>query len=189
MAFAGYGINAMATTGTATLTIGELREFASFASSEQRYIRRSLDIGLGRQDAFKLWARDEGELASIRKQYVAYQDLKMLRAMRPDDLGFEDVEAFMGKLVRMAAFDLAQEKMTSFSSFRFLYERRFLRRRGAAPDPPGPPPHPAPLDQRSRRHRSRLVRPRTQLLSRVHREGSGVSIVSRPRESRSASHR
>jgi hypothetical protein len=123
MAFAGYGINAMATTGTATLTIGELREFASFASSEQRYIRRSLDIGLGRQDAFKLWARDEGELASIRKQYVAYQDLKTLRTMRPDDLGFEDVEAFMGKLVRMAAFDLAQEKMTSFSSFRFLYER------------------------------------------------------------------
>ncbi|EJU13298.1 MULTISPECIES: hypothetical protein [Sphingomonadaceae] len=113
----------MAHTGTASLTINELREFASFSPSEQRYIRRSLDIGLGRQDAFKLWARDEDELASIRKQYVAYQDLKALRAMRPDDYSFDDVDAFMGKLVRMAAFDLAQERLTSFSAFRFLYER------------------------------------------------------------------
>lgn len=113
----------MAHTGTASLTINELREFASFSPSEQRYIRRSLDIGLGRQDAFKLWARDEDELASIRKQYVAYQDLKALRAMRPDDYSFDDVDAFIGKLVRMAAFDLAQERLTSFSAFRFLYER------------------------------------------------------------------
>ncbi|MCT2401265.1 hypothetical protein [Novosphingobium mangrovi (ex Huang et al. 2023)] len=113
----------MAYVGTATLTISELREFASFTSCEQRYIRRSLDVGLGRQDAFKLWARDEVEVASIRKQYVAYQDLKALRTMRPDDIGFDDVEAFMGKMVRMAAFDLAQEKLGSFSAFRFLYER------------------------------------------------------------------
>ncbi len=113
----------MAKVGTATLTISELREFASFTSCEQRYIRRSLDIGLGRQDAFKLWARDAEESASIRRQYVAYQDLKALRVMRPDDVGFEDIELFMGKLVRMAAFDLAQEKLNSFSAFRFLYER------------------------------------------------------------------
>lgn len=113
----------MAITGTATLTISELREFASFTSSEQRYIRRSLDIGLGRQDAFKLWARDENELASIRKQYAAYADLRELRQMRPDDMGFEEIDAFMGKLVRMVAFDLAQERMVSFSAFRFLYER------------------------------------------------------------------
>ncbi|SFG23210.1 hypothetical protein SAMN05518801_11177 [Novosphingobium sp. CF614] len=113
----------MAYAGTATLTISELREFASFTPCEQRYIRRSLDVGLGRQDAFKLWARDDAEVASIRKQYVAYQDLKVLRAMRPDDIGFEDLEAFMGKLVRTAAFDLAQEKLGSFSAFRFLYER------------------------------------------------------------------
>lgn len=113
----------MAHAGTATLTISELREFAGFTSCEQRYIRRSLDIGLGRQDAFKLWARDASEIASIRKQYVAYQDLKTLRAMRPDDIGFDDLEAFMGKLVRMGAFDLAQEKIGTFSAFRFLYER------------------------------------------------------------------
>ncbi|HKR90714.1 hypothetical protein [Novosphingobium sp.] len=113
----------MTYAGSATLTISELREFASFTSCEQRYIRRGLDVGLGRQDAFKLWARDSGEAASIRRQYAAYQDLRGLRAMRPDEVGFDDLDVFMGKLVRMAAFDLAQEKLSSFSAFRFLYER------------------------------------------------------------------
>ncbi|KMS52740.1 hypothetical protein V474_24675 [Novosphingobium barchaimii LL02] len=113
----------MAYMGTATLTIGELREFASFTSCEQRYIRRSLDIGLGRQDAFKIWARDADEMASIRNQYAAYQDLKRLRTMRPYDIAFKDIDVFMGKLVRIAAFDLAQDKIESFSAFRFLYER------------------------------------------------------------------
>lgn len=113
----------MAYAGTATLTISELREFAGFSASEQRYIRRSLDVGLGRQDAFKLWARDAGESASIRGQYVAYEHLKALRAMRPDDEAFADIETFVGKLLRMAAFDLAQGRVDSFSAFRFLYER------------------------------------------------------------------
>jgi hypothetical protein len=113
----------MSNTGTASLTINELREFASFRPAEQRYIKRSLDIGLGRQDAFKLWARDAAELASIRSQYVAYQDLKSLRSMLPDQHGFEGLEGFMGKLVRISAFDLAQDRLSSFSAFRFLYER------------------------------------------------------------------
>lgn len=115
----------MTHAGTATLTISELREFASFSASEQRYIRRSLDVGLGRQDAFKLWARDADEFASIRRQYEAYRDLKDLRAMQPDDLGLDDIEVFMGKLMHMAAFDLAQERLCCFSAFRFLYERLF----------------------------------------------------------------
>lgn len=113
----------MSYAGTATLTISELREFASFTPCEQRYIKRSLDVGLGRQDAFKLWARDADEMASIRKQYVAYQELKTLRTQRPNDAGFEGLDEFMGKLMRMAAFDLAQGKLISFSAFRFLYER------------------------------------------------------------------
>jgi len=113
----------MANTGTASLTIAELREFASFTACEQRYIKRSLDIGLGRQDAFKLWARDDTENASIRSQYVIYQDLKTLRGKVPSETGFDSLEAFMGKLVRLAAFDLAQERIESFSAFRFLYER------------------------------------------------------------------
>lgn len=113
----------MASTGTASLTINELREFASFTACEQRYIRRSLDIGLGRQDALKLWARDAAEVASIRSQYVAYQELKTLRGPVPEETGFEGLDAFMGKLVRVTGFDLAQERITCFSAYRFLYER------------------------------------------------------------------
>lgn len=113
----------MAKTGTASLTIAELREFASFSPCEQRYIKRSLDVGLGRQDAFKLWARDAAESASIRSQYVVYQELKSLRGSVPSDSGFENLEAFMGKLLRVTAFDLAQDRLTCFSAYRFLYER------------------------------------------------------------------
>ena len=113
----------MSNTKTASLTINELREFAGFTPAEQRYIRRSLDIGLGRQDAFKLWARDAAEIASIRSQYVAYQDLKALRSMLPDENSFEGLDGFMGKLVRVSGFDLAQERIGCFSAYRFLYER------------------------------------------------------------------
>ena len=113
----------MANTGTASLTIAELREFASFSPCEQRYIKRSLDVGLGRQDAFKLWARDAAETASIRSQYVVYQELKALRGAIPGDTAFESLEAYMGKLLRVTAFDIAQERLTCFSAYRFLYER------------------------------------------------------------------
>ncbi len=113
----------MSNTGTASLTIAELREFAGFTSCEQRYIKRSLDIGLGRQDAFKLWARDAVEVASIRSQYVVYQDLKALRGAIPDETSFIGLEDFMAKLLRIAAFDLGQERLGGFSPFRFLYER------------------------------------------------------------------
>lgn len=113
----------MAHSGSASLTISEMREFASFGACEQRYIRRSLDVGLERDDAYRHWARDAREGASIRGQYNAYADIETVRAMRPDDSGFDDIEAFMGKLLRMAAFDLAQDRIECFSAFRFLYER------------------------------------------------------------------
>lgn len=113
----------MAITGTASLTIAELREFASFSAAEQRYIKRSLDVGLGRQDAFKLWARDAAERSSIRSQYVSYQQLKTLRDKLPDEGALDGLEPFIGALIRLAAFDLAQERIETFSAFRFLYER------------------------------------------------------------------
>ena len=113
----------MAIAGTASMTINEMREFASFSAAEQRYIKRSLDIGLGRRDAFKLWARSEGENSAIRSQYVAYQELRVLRANIPHDATIAQIEGFIGKLVRVAAFDLSQERIASFSAFRFLYER------------------------------------------------------------------
>lgn len=117
------GTATMPKAATASLTIAEMREFASFTPAEQRYIRRSLDIGLGRQDAFKRWARDAGESAAIRSQYVAYQELKVLRETVPAESRPDIAESFIGKLTRVAAFDLAQERIECFSAFRFLYER------------------------------------------------------------------
>lgn len=105
------------------MPIAEMREFASFAPAEQRYIKRSLDIGLGRGDAFRLWGRSEAENTAIRRQYIAYQDLGRLRALIPQDGTPAEIEAFLAKLTRLAAFDLEQERLASFGAFRFLYER------------------------------------------------------------------
>lgn len=113
----------MAVTNTASMMIAEMREFASFTAAEQRYIRRSLDIGLSRCDAFRIWGRTQGETAAIRSQYVAYQELKALRGAIPAESGFDAIEDFIGKITRVAAFDLAQERIECFSAFRFLYER------------------------------------------------------------------
>lgn len=113
----------MAVTNAASLTIAEMREFAGFTAAEQRYIRRSLDIGLSRCDAFRIWGRTQGETAAIRSQYVAYQELKALRGAIPHESGFDAIESFIGKITRVAAFDLAQERIECFSAFRFLYER------------------------------------------------------------------
>lgn len=113
----------MSVTGTASITIAEMREFASFTAAEQRYIRRSLDVGLARRDAFTLWGRSPEECMGIRGQYVAYQDLKTLRGVLPDEASLEGIEAFCGKLTRVAAYDLSQRRIESFGAFRFLYER------------------------------------------------------------------
>jgi hypothetical protein len=118
----------MSNTKIANSIIAEMREFAGFSSCEQRYIRRSLDIGLARHDAFERWSRGKLELASIRTQYVVYQDLKLLRGTLPCNVaahpvGIESLEAFMGPLLRVTTFDLAQACLSSFSAYRFLYER------------------------------------------------------------------
>ncbi|MFC4293884.1 hypothetical protein ACFO0A_02300 [Novosphingobium tardum] len=113
----------MASIETTSLTISELREFASFTSGEQRYIKRSLDIGLGRQDAFRLWARNDEERTAIRSQYAQYQQLKTLRSAMPDGAGLDGIEEFMGRLMRISAFDLGQDRLTCFAAYRFLYER------------------------------------------------------------------
>ena len=110
----------MAKTGTASLTIAELREFASFTEDEQLFIERSLDVGLGRGDAFKQWS---GDADAIRSQYLAYRELKALREAIPCETSLEGVQDFMGPLMRISAQDLVQEQITSFSAYRFLYER------------------------------------------------------------------
>lgn len=105
------------------MTLAEMKEFASFSSATQRYVRRSLDIGLDREDAMARWGRDVVEAASIRAQARVYRSLSEIRAMVPEASGLEAVEPFLGPLITLAAFDLGQGRITSFSAFRFLYER------------------------------------------------------------------
>lgn len=105
------------------MTLAEMKEFAGFASSTQRYIRRSLDIGLDRDDAMARWSRDVVEAASIRAQARLYRALPELRQRVPDDADLTQMEPFLAPLVTIAAFDLGQGRLTSFSAFRFLYER------------------------------------------------------------------
>jgi hypothetical protein len=113
----------MARTGTASLTIAELREFASFTEAEQLFIERGLDVGLGRGDAFKAWSRGAGDKAAIRQQYLAYRELRSLCETVPGETSFDGVQDFIGALVRITAQDLAHEQLDSFSAYRFLYER------------------------------------------------------------------
>jgi hypothetical protein len=105
------------------LTLLEMKEFGSFSKGTQRYIRRSLDVGLGRRDALKRWSRDVGEAASIRAQDHIYRRLDHIRANVPDDSGLDEMEPLMAPLVTMTAFDLGQDKLPDFASYRFLYER------------------------------------------------------------------
>jgi hypothetical protein len=105
------------------MTLAEMKEFAGFVAATQRYIRRSLDVGLDRDDALARWSRDVVEAASIRAQAGYYRMLPELRAHVPDDSGLEQVERFLAPLITLAAFDLGQGRLTSFSAFRFLYER------------------------------------------------------------------
>ncbi|MEO6040699.1 MAG: hypothetical protein ABIP41_02250 [Croceibacterium sp.] len=113
----------MAKTGTASLTIAELREFASFTEDEQLYIEQGLDIGLGRADAFKRWGSGKKSDAKIRGQHLAYRELRGLRDTVPCETTLAGLETFMGPLMRISAQDLALEQLTSFSAYRFLYER------------------------------------------------------------------
>lgn len=105
------------------LTLAEMKEFAGLPASTQRYVRRSLDIGLDREDALARWSRDVVEAASIRAQARIYDRLPDLRAQVPDDSGLDAIEPFMAPLITVTAFDLGQGRLTSFSAYRFLYER------------------------------------------------------------------
>lgn len=100
-----------------------MKEFASFPAATQRYVRRSLDIGLDRDDALLRWSRDIVEAASIRAQARLYERLSDIRAIIPDDAGLDAIEPFLAPLMTVTAFDLGQGRLTTFSAYRFLYER------------------------------------------------------------------
>lgn len=113
----------MAIARTASVMVAEMREFASFEFSEQRYISYALDIGLARRDALTTWVREDADHPSIRRHMVAYQMLAELRAEIPPADEIDGVEDFFGRLVHLVAFDLGRERIESFSALRFLYER------------------------------------------------------------------
>ena len=106
-----------------SMSIAEMKEFATFASSTQRYIRRSLDVASNSDDVLGKWARDNVEVAAIRAQFGIYRRLDCVRDMLPDASGLLDCESMISPIVTLAAFDLGQGRLPSFSSFRFLYER------------------------------------------------------------------
>lgn len=111
----------MSRSKTASPSISEMREFASFAADEQAYITRALDVFMGRGDAFKDWSGTSA--SAIRGQYLAYRELRTLSGSIPATDSLDGVAPFIGALVRIAAQDLAAEQLASFSAFRFLYER------------------------------------------------------------------
>jgi hypothetical protein len=106
-----------------TCILNELMEFGSFPAGTQRYIRRALDIALGRRDAVVCWSRSDAESATIGEHYRAYARLDTLRALVPHDYDVEAMTRLMGPLVALSAFDLGQGRLNSFAPYRFLYER------------------------------------------------------------------
>lgn len=101
----------------------EMGEFGSFAKGTQRYIRRSLDVGLGRRDAIKRWARHPGEAAEIARQARHYRRLDEIRSLIPDDIAVDAMAPLMAPLIELSAHDLAAARLTGFAAYRFLYER------------------------------------------------------------------
>lgn len=104
-------------------TLAEMKEFAAFGGATQRYIRRSLDIGFGRNDALETWSRDADEAASIRAQKQIYTRLDEVRQKIPRDNSLSAVEQFLAPLMTLTAFDICQGKLTGFAPYKFLYER------------------------------------------------------------------
>ena len=114
----------MARSQTTSPSICEMREFAGFTPAEQRFITRSLDVFMGRGDAFRDWAGEAGGSAAIRAQYIAYRELRSLAGAIPAEGAIGTALGhFMGALVKITVQDLAQEQIDSFSAYRFLYER------------------------------------------------------------------
>ena len=110
-------------TARSSVIIAEMKEFATFEASTQRYIRRSIDVASDADAVLDKWARDAVEVASIRAQRAIYERLDHVRGVLPEASGPVDAEPMIAPLVVMAAFDLGQGRLPSFSSFRFLYER------------------------------------------------------------------
>jgi hypothetical protein len=103
--------------------LDELKEFATFTTAEQRYIRCSLEVTWARADAAECWARGLSEAAAIGRQAQVYASLDSIRSLIPDELDANESATLLGPLIAISAFDLEQGKLSSFAAYRFLYER------------------------------------------------------------------
>src|SRR3546814_8499929 len=81
------------------LSISEIKEFAGSPAATQRYIRRSLDIGLERDDAIARWSRDMVEEPAIRVKARVYRRIGEIRGHIPDDSRLDALEGFSRPLV------------------------------------------------------------------------------------------
>lgn len=106
-----------------TQMLGEMKLFASFSAAEQRYIRRSLDVGLNRRDARQCWARNAAEVSDIDAQTRRYRMLDVIAACVSDDDDPTSAECFLAPLITMSSGDLGDGKLADFEPYRFLYER------------------------------------------------------------------
>lgn len=109
--------------GDGLATFREMAEFATFPAATQRYIRRSLDVGMGRGDVLARWSRDVVEAASIRAQLGMYALLDDVRAHIPQTPDYGALIGFQGPLTALTGFDVGQGRLSGFSAYRFLYER------------------------------------------------------------------
>lgn len=100
-----------------------MRRFAGFEAAEQRFIRRSLDVGLGRGDPVDRWSRSQLERAEIERQAISYRQLDIIRSRLDDCIDPGDGQPFLEPLIALSASDLAQGRLGGFNSFHFLYER------------------------------------------------------------------
>src|ERR1051326_2241620 len=100
--------------------LAEMRECAGCEKGPHPYTRRSLDSGLARRAAVKRWSRDPAEAAGIRAQERTYARLDHIRSYVPDDSGLDAMEPLMTPLITMTAFDLGQDRLPCFASYRFL---------------------------------------------------------------------
>ena len=103
--------------------LAEMKEFACFGAGTQRFIRRSLDIGLGRGDVIQRWVRNSREIAAVRAQAALYRSLDGLRAAMPAVAALGEPARMIAPLIALSTFDLAQGQLRDFASYRFLYER------------------------------------------------------------------
>ncbi len=104
-------------------TIAEMKEFATFSPSAQRYIRRSLDVAHGREGTLDVWARSEQEASDIGVQSRIYESLGEIRTLVPEVADNASAEGLLGRLLPVSAHDLMQGRIATFSAYRFLYER------------------------------------------------------------------